>query len=354
LKAFDFKEPNHLPQMIEPISKLLVSKILPDNCVVLDNTPVVFRAGSWTNAHRQLQMLKDQGVTGKIVFINGTHDPITYSNRELHEQLDTIKNYFPTSKIVLLSSRVQHWFDNIPEFIYVPYPLQLGYIHHTFKPRQKRIGCLNRNNTAHRVWLMHNLLKQNLLRSDCDVYSMSFEHIHNKNYTQVAGWLGHSIAPMDIDYEIAKWPASIATHPDDFPNDFTTDHPAWNTAISVVTETESGWMTMITEKTWKAIRSRSCWTAYMADVGYQFLRDVGFEPDFFDRHASFVDINPIVKICKTFDTETVALDYYHSQTDKINHNFEWSGGNSQYAVKNFTAPWAQKFLLKFQRDLARL
>ena len=148
--------------MIEPISKLLVSKILPDNCVVLDNTPVVFRAGSWTNAHRKLQMLKDQGVTGKIVFINGTHDPITYSNRELHEQLDTIKNYFPTSKIVLLSSRVQHWFDNIPEFIYVPYPLQLGYIHHTFKPRQKRIGCLNRNNTAHRVWLMHNLLKQNL------------------------------------------------------------------------------------------------------------------------------------------------------------------------------------------------
>ena len=96
MKAFDFKESNHLPQMIEPISKLLVSKILPDNCVVLDNTPVVFRAGSWTNAHRQLQMLKDQGVTGKIVFINGTHDPITYSNRELHEQLDTIKNYFPT------------------------------------------------------------------------------------------------------------------------------------------------------------------------------------------------------------------------------------------------------------------
>ena len=184
MKAFDFKESNHLPQMIEPISKLLVSKILPDNCVVLDNTPVVFRAGSWTNAHRKLQMLKDQGVTGKIVFINGTHDPITYSNRELHEQLDTIKNYFPTSKIVLLSSRVQHWFDNIPEFIYVPYPLQLGYIHHTFKPRQKRIGCLNRNNTAHRVWLMHNLLKQNLLRSDCDVYSMSFEHIHNKNYTR--------------------------------------------------------------------------------------------------------------------------------------------------------------------------
>ena len=147
---------------------------------------------------------------------------------------------------------------------------------------------------------------------------------------------------------------SVATHPDDYPNDYTVDHPAWHTAISIVTETESGWMTMITEKTWKAIRSRSCWSAYMSDSGYQFLRDMGFEPDFFNRHASFVDIKPIVKICKTFDTEAVALDYYHSQINKINHNFEWSGGDNQENCQNLNSPWAQRFLRKFHQDLDRL
>lgn len=354
MRAFDFIESSEQPRELKLIEQSTLFKILPDDCILLENTPVILAAGSWRNVYRQLQKLKDQFVTAKNVFINGTHDPIKWSNRELHEQLDKIQHYFPTAKIALLSSRVQHWFDNIPEFIYVPYCIQLGYTHHTNIPRQKRIGCLNRNNSAHRVWLMHNLLKKNLLRPDCDVYSMSFHHIHNGDITKIAGWLGNSLAPMDVDYEIAKWPASIATHPDDFLNDYTTNHPAWNTAISVVTETESGWMTMITEKTWKAIRSRSCWTVYMADVGYQFLRDVGFEPDFFDRHASFVDIKPIIKICQKFDTEAVALDYYHSQIDKINHNFEWSGGNNQDSAENFTSPWAQKFLLKFQRDLACL
>jgi len=353
LKVFDFRE-SGLPRLIDPIAQSRFCNILPDDCILLQNTPIILTNSSWDVAHQQLKSLTDQQITAKIVLVDATHDPVKYSNRELLEQLDKIKNYFPTAKIALLSSRVQHWFDNVPELIYVPYCIQLGYTHYEHKPRQKRIGCLNRNNTAHRVWLMHNLLKKNLLRPDCDVFSMSFANINNGSITRVAGWLGNSLAPLDVDYEVAQWSSSVATHPDGFLNDFTVNHPAWNTALSVVTETESGWMTMITEKTWKAIRSRSCWTAYMADVGYQFLRDVGFEPDFFDKHASFVDIKPIVRICKTFDTEAVALDYYHSQTDKINHNFEWSGGNSQYAAENFTAPWAQKFLLKFQRDLTCL
>jgi hypothetical protein len=340
--------------MIEPKAQSRLSKILPDDCILLQNTPIILTNSSWDVAHQQLASLRDQSITGRIVFVDATHDPVKYSNRELREQLDKIQHYFPTSKIALLSSRVDHWYENVPELIYVPYCLMLGYVHHEHQPRQKRIGCLNRNNSAHRVWLMHNLLKKNLLRPDCDVYSMSFDNIHSGVRTKVDGWLGNCNAPLGINYEIEQWPASVATHPDGYPNDFTVAHPAWNTAISIVTETETGWMTMITEKTWKAIRSRSCWTIYMADVGYQFLRDMGFEPDLFNKHASFIDIKPIVKICQTFDTESAALDYYHSQIHKINHNFEWSGGDRQDFAENFTSPWAQKFLLKFQRDLARL
>lgn len=352
MKVFDFRDID-APRLIEPILPWLF-KIFPDDCIFLKNTPIILSNSCWEKTHQQLKVLQDQSITAKIVFIDGTYDPIKYSNRELFEQLDKIKNYFPTAKVVLLSSRVEHWHENIPNFIYVPHCFTVDYIPYDYRPRQKRIGCLNRNNTAHRVWLMHNLLKKNLLRADCDVFSMSFANIHTGARTDIGGWLGNSLAPLDIDYEISKWPASIATHPDGYPNDYTLNHPAWHTAISIVTETESGWMSMVTEKTWKAIRSRSCWTAYMSAAGYQFLRDVGFEPDFFDSHASFVDIDPILKICKTFDTETAALDYYHSQINKINHNFEWSGGNNQDSCQNFTSPWAQRFLLKFQHNLDQL
>ena len=352
MKIFDFRDVD-APRLIEP-TPLRFSKVFPDDCILLQNTAVVLSNGSWKKTHPELKMLRDQNITARFVLVDGSYDPISFSNRELLENLDKIQTYFPTAKVALLSSRVEHYYENIPKLIYLPNCLMVNYVQYDHRPRQKRIGCLNRNNTAHRVWLMHTLLKNQLLRDDCDVYSMSFANISSNARYDIRSWLGNSLSPLDINYELNQWPDSVATHPDGYPNDYTVDHPAWHTAISIVTETECGWTTMITEKTWKAIRSRSCWSAYMSDAGYQFLRDMGFEPDFFDRHASFVDIEPIVKICKTFDTETVALDYYHSQINKINHNFEWSGGDNQDAVTNFTAPGAQKFLLKFQQDLARL
>jgi hypothetical protein len=82
---------------------------------------------------------------------------------------------------------------------------------------------------------------------------MSFHHIHNGDITKIAGWLGNSLAPMDVDYEIAKWPASIATHPDDFLNDYSINHPAWHTGIAIITETEPDEHTIVCEKTGKGI-----------------------------------------------------------------------------------------------------
>ena len=348
MKVFDLGNPG---QALLVPGFTLAYKILPDNSVVLMNTPMISPGSEWEKTHQQLKILQDQNVTAPYVFVDGAYDPIRFSNRELLEHLDRIKSYFPHSKVAFLSSRVQHWYDNVPGIIYVPFFLYVNYFQHEPQPRQKRIGCLNRNNSPHRIWLMHNLLKQNLLDSKRDVFSVSFGNIYDNSVPSITAWLGHNNSPYDIDYDISQWPTSIATHPDGFPNDFTVNHPAWNTAISIITETETGWRTMLTEKTWKAIRSRSCWTAYMDQIGYQFLRDVGFEPDLFDDHASFIDIQPIVNICQTYDTEAVALDYYHSQLSKINHNFEWSGGNNQDSVQNFTSPWAQRFLPKFQQAI---
>jgi hypothetical protein len=348
LKVFDLANPGQAILVHGPTRSY---QILPENSVVLLNVPIMLPGSQWEHTYQQLKILQDQKITAPFVFVDGAYDPVRFGNRELLECLDRIKSYFPGSKIAFLSSRVQHWYDNVPGIIYVPFFLYVNYFPHEYTARHRRIGCLNRNNTPHRIWLMHNLLKQNLLDSERDVYSVRFDNIYDNSVPSITTWLGQVNSPYDIDHDISQWPTAIATHPDDFPNDFTTNHPAWNTAIAIITETEAGWRTMLTEKTWKAIRSRSCWTAYMDQIGYQFLRDVGFEPDLFEQHASFIDIQPIVNICKKFDTQAVALDYYHSQLAKINHNFDWSGGNNQTAVENFTSPWAQRFLPKFQQAL---
>ena len=147
-------------------------------------------------------------------------------------------------------------------------------------------------------------------------------------------------------------PSKIATHPDDFYNDWTTHHPAWHTAIAIITETDVGDATMVTEKTMKGIMSKSCWSSYMADSGYQLLEAFGFEPRLFADHASYTDIDPILNICRTFDTESAAMDYYHSKLNVIEHNFEWYGGLGGSTHK--IGPWADIFLPKFQARLQSL
>jgi hypothetical protein len=351
MRVFDLGNPGQIVEVNGPTQGY---QILPDDSIILSNTPLIIPGTSWQQTHQQLQLMLDRQITAKYVFIDGSYDPIKFSNREIQEHLKHIQTYFPQSKIAFLSSRVQHWYDNLSNVLYLPYFICLEYQAHKVQPRKGRMGCLNRNNSPHRIWLMHHLLKDGLLDPNRDVYSVSFTNIYNGERTDVTSWLGMCKTPYDLNYELNKWPPTVATHPDNFPNDFSTDHPAWNTGIAIVTETEPGYKTMLTEKVWKAIRSSSCWTAYMGAEGYTFLEDIGFEPRFFKRHASFDDITPITKLCRSIDTEAAALDYYHSNIRQIKHNFEWSGGDNPDSFTNFSTPWHRRFLPEFKRRLNSL
>jgi hypothetical protein len=351
MRVYDLGNPGQLVEVGGPTRGY---KILPDDSIVLSNTPLIMPGSTWDNTHQQLKLLVDRGISAKYIFIDGSYDPIRFSNRELQEHLRNIQDYFPQAKIIFLSSRVQHWYDNIPNVLYLPYFICMDYRPHTIRPRKGRIGCLNRNNSPHRIWLMHHLLKDGLLDPQRDVYSVSFINIYGGQRPDISSWLGTVNTPYDLEYDLSRWPDSIATHPDGFPNDYSTDHPAWNTGIAIITETEAGFKTMLTEKTWKAIRSYSCWSTYMAEEGYTFLEDMGFEPRFFKKHASFNNIGPIVNLCKTIDTEAAALDYYHERVNQTKHNFEWSGGDNPDSFTNFSTPWHQRFVPEFKRRLNSL
>jgi hypothetical protein len=351
MRVYDLRTPGELAE-ISGITHTY--RILPKESIVLTNTPMIMPGSVWQNTHVQLKIIADRQLAAKYIFIDGSYDPIRFSNRELQENIQKVQEYFPASKVIFLSSRVQHWYDNIPNVLYVPYFIGIAPEHHIVRPRSGRMGCLNRNNSPHRIWLMHNLLKDGLIDAQRDVFSVSFVNVYGVSRCDVANWLGSSKAPYDINYDVDKWPDSMASHPDGFPNDHTTNHPAWNTGIAIVTETEPGYKTMLTEKTWKAIRSSSCWTSYMAEEGYTFLEDIGFQPRLFKKHASFDNISPIVNLCKKIDTEAAALDYYRDQIHAINHNFDWSGGDNIDLYTNLSAPWHNLFLPEFKRRLNSL
>lgn len=354
MRVFDLGNPGQ----VVPVSVPRGHRIYPEDSIFLTQTPVLEgNGGKWDRIYGQIRTLLNHGITERYVFIDGSYDPIRSSDRDIQENIGRIQELIPQSKVALLSSRVYHWCNRIPNVIYVPYFIYVDPTFHKHKKRKGRIGCLNRNNSYHRMWLMHNLLKEGLLDPKHDVYSVNFWNFRApetiNDPVSIRGWLGGN-SPYDIDYEINKWPKEIATHPDGFPNDYSTDHPAWSTAISIITETESGFATLLSEKTWKGIRSLSCWTAYMAEEGYKFLEDVGFEPRFFKKHASFDNINPILSICRTLDTESAALDYYYSKKNQIDHNFEWSGGSNEDNFRDLKSPWLQKFLPEFNRQLNSL
>jgi hypothetical protein len=193
---------------------------------------------------------------------------------------------------------------------------------------------------------MHSLLSEKLIDTDRDIYSVGFANPYNLTaYGDVGAFIE---ARSDLNDEIKKYPPQVATHPDNFPNDYTIQHPAWHTAIAVVTETHPGEKTLISEKTAKAIISKSCFSIYMSEAGYRVLEELGFEPRFFADHASETNIEPIKQICRQFDTESAAMDYRQSQMDKINHNFEW------FSKGPILGPWYNKYQSKLQRELGCL
>lgn len=346
MRVFDFLNSNGVQEIIGINNAY---RMLPDNSIVLMGTPyTTIDRTSWADYYQNLQTLKDQSINDTFVFIDAAWDPVLISNQDSIDNLSATKEFFPGAKVAVLSSRCQNWFDNIPGVIYYPYFGAIVYNTYTPRPRAGRIGCLNRQNSPHRLWLMHSLLTEKLIDSDRDIYSVGFTNPYDLTaYGKIDGFVGYE-KQLKLDEEIRKYPPQIATHPDNFPNDYTTNHPAWHTGIAVVTETHPGKDTIISEKTAKAIISKSCFSIYMSEAGYRVLEALGFEPRFFANHASETNIEPIKQICRQFDTESAAMDYRESHMHKINHNAEW------FSHGSLLGPWYDQYKLKFQQDLDRL
>jgi len=331
LRTFNLRDSSTVVEIDNPINY----RVLPEDGIALHHV-LYHLTPEMSVWHNQFKMLADQQVTAQYIFIDGSFDPVIYTEQQLDELVALAQQFWPNSKILMLSSDVKHLHTGKENIIWFPWCFLNLYTESLPRPRKKRIGCLNRRNAPHRVWLMHNLLTQNLIDPDRDVYSISFMScLGASDPSNVAAWINQPPWFNDLIYH--HQPAAIATHPDDFANDYTTNHPAWSTAIAVITETEPGPFTMVTEKTLKAIMSRCCWTSYMGDDGYQTMEHLGFQSRLFDSHAEGYNIVPILDLCRTLDTESAAMDYYHSRTKQIEHNFEWFGGAAGSTKK--LGPW---------------
>jgi hypothetical protein len=323
------------------------SAVLPDNHIVLANTPF---SGwpDWDSFVSACCDLAKQISPPAWVFVDASFDPVMATNHTLTQYIEGLKEIFPKSKVCMLSANAQHFYDNLLGCVYFPYFLMHnnhGELNH--QPKAGRIGCLNRRSALHRVWLMHHLLYQRLIDPRRDIYSVSFTNIDSGEY-------------QDVDYLLnvtgfnqlqQQWPTQIQTHPDGFPNDYSIDHPAWHTGIVIITETLPDSHTIMSEKTAKGILSKSCFSVYMSEAGYRVLEDLGFEPRFFTTHAEDYNIDPILDICRNITTEQQALEYRNLHLDKINHNFEWFA----YAQGELNQrPWWPKYQLKLNAALDML
>lgn len=328
-------------------TEYIASSVLPSNSIILHKTPFTCTGVPWDNFFSACLKLKQQISTVEWVFIDACWDPFRLSNLEIQQRRQQIFEIFNESKVCILSAKAQHFYDDLHGCVYFPLFLMITYPEVRHHPRGGRIGCLNRRNAVHRLWLMHHLLQQDLLDAARDIYSVMFTGLFDDSYI-------NANALLDVDWfneAQRRWPKIIATHPDGGFNDYSINHPAWHTGIAIITETEPGPDTIISEKTAKGFLSKSCFSIYMGEVGYRVLEDLGFDPRYFPHHAEDFNIDPIINICKTFSTEKQALDYREIYLGKIQHNFKWFGLNQGTFDSR---PWWGKFGPKLQQALSNL
>jgi hypothetical protein len=314
LKVFDFLD---LSKPAEIFWTTRHHRLLPDNSLTLFN----FAKHVGTNFDLALlsQGLKQLQVNVDYVFIDDSYDPVMLSDADIQATTVLVAQHFTKSHVVFLSSKCSHYYSDAKHILWYPFWLLSEYPT-VIQPRQRRIGCLNRRNALHRIWLMHNLLNQGLIDHDRDIFSMAFANVydHRRLDDSIDQWLDHG--NTNHNQLIAQYPDLIATIPDSFPNDHGILHPAWHTAITIVTETECDELGMITEKTAKAMAAKCCWISYTGSDCISVLSDLGFETQLFDQHATGRNIDPIVQVCKDLDTESVAMDYYNLKVPQIEHN----------------------------------
>lgn len=296
-------------------------RILPEDSIIIRRFSAYHSSLKLDQLIAKLDVIPERNP--KFVFIDYSPDPIPpYTDEQIQERIALFKRNFPNSRVVLLSAQSDDYDTDQPDVLFYPYAFLNHYDEYPVVPRKKRIGCLNRRNAPHRIWMMHKLLSEGLLDHERDIFSVSFTNVYNKMRANMSDWK----PPIPIEeqrYINTFYPDTIATLPDDFPNDHSVQHPAWNTAVAIVTETEVGDRAFPSEKTVKALLSRSCWMLYAGAEEFKMLTKMGFEIGTFDEHPTGYNIDPILKMCRELDTESAALDYYHSKIDIINHNAEW-------------------------------
>lgn len=342
--SFDLIDRSFLPTGI-PAAAV---ELLPGPFAMLHRTPFIDPQTNWDNFWTACKELRTQIGNIRYLYIDAFWDPVPLSNDEIISRRQELMDLWPETKVLILSARAQHHFDDLPGCLYFPMFLMHPLPPLIELPRAGRIGCLNRRFTAHRIWMMHNLLDQQLIDSERDVFSISFVNIYdNQTWFDVDGQIGTNW----VNQAVRQWPPQIQTHPDNFINDYSINHPAWHTGIAIITETQPGANTLISEKTAKGIVSKSCFSIYMGEVGYRLLEDLGFEPRFFHSHAENFDIQPVLDICKTITTEAQALDYRSQHLDQIHHNFSWFGSLQEPFADR---PWFALFRPKLKQALERL
>jgi len=288
-------------------------RLLPDDSVVF----AVTGSTDWSKIPTYLEQVPY--VSTKYVFVEAASDPWEITDTEINAILQPFRQKFINARCIFLSASCKHFYSTDPNIVWYPKHLLINYDVPVPQTRNKRIGCLNRRNSAHRVWLMYNLLEQALIDHERDIFSVCFRNIADNGQLDINAWMPG--AKIDLD----KYPAQIATMPDNIQefNPNISEHPAWHTAITIVTETKVNQYSQLTEKTFKAMMSDCCWISYSAQSNLDVLQDLGFETSTFDQHATGHDIDPILKVCQELDTESAAMDYYHSKQPVIAHNKQW-------------------------------
>lgn len=313
MRAFDTFNPNNVWELQPPYRNY---RILPEDSLVLR----IKLEESW-DADLKLDYSKIFAALPteqySHVFLDVSFDPLFLYNDGIENLISVFQQHFSNSRVSMLSGQCSHYFENLPNVLY--YPNWFLTWHHDSSPVQRRgrVGCLNRRPAPHRIWLMHNLLKDQLIDHERDIFSVSFVNPDTQVRSDVLSrWLPAEHLPVDL----SVYPDSMATQDDGFVNDHSTTHPAWHTAVTIVTETVANHRAIITEKTIKAIMANCCWIGYNGSDAYRVLQALGFDLGMFDQHASDFNVEPIVNMCKTLDTESVALDYYQSRLNVIEHN----------------------------------
>jgi hypothetical protein len=247
------------------------------------------------------------------IFIMAAADPFCLEQDQILD-ITTIISQKTNKKIVWLSGDCRHYKKTIPNSVYFPFWLA---IREKFEqpPQQRsfRFSCLNRRPADHRDRVMSTLIKNNLVNFELDVLSIRYR--------------GNS--------------ESFATHPDDWPNDHSIAHPAYQAHLNIVTETMPWERGIISEKTTKMFESETAGIIYNSPASIEVLRDLGFEIDYVT-HASLDDITPIVNLLTQLQDPKDCESWYWQHIKHHQHN------RQQF----ISSAWADHFEPWFKQQLA--